>query len=403
MQHKSWTERMGRQGLSFPLSAFPKQVRRSGCLFVCNQLYYPATCQPKGHGSSEPRLLHDFSPNPIPDQRHPKQATGCHAVPVGFLLPVLPGLLGRETEGKGKEKEHSVRPAPGLTAPPSPQPCLTRIRTPIPPPSRPPSSRGSPRRCRPVSRAPLRPALYVVVKATSTPSLRPRGPLVGVPLFKCGWGVLKSVIIRLNVLRIVGREAAFWGVKPIPLLFPPSWESWSTGRPWGCRYRSTMAQPPIRLRTLSLLFFGLLAQTVTLSLVVRCELWPARVAARRLPGAAGARPQMQPVNVIGCPRRYLAHVALLWPVELDGQRVESHAASRKETNTRFFSCGCTRRSPSSMDRRRTRAGTGQGPPPASLERVLPDELPGSVKPLDLGKENRVLGRRLQLKVEHLGK
>ena len=48
-------------------------------------------------------------------------------------------------------------------------------------------------------------------------------------------------------------------------------------------------RPPADLASV---VFGLLAQTVALSLVgsslFRCELWWAHVAARRLPGAAGA-------------------------------------------------------------------------------------------------------------------
>ena len=98
-------------------------------------------------------------------------------------------------------------------------------------------------------------------------------------LSECGWGVLQLIVIQPNVLhRVVGRGAAFWGVKPTPPppLFPSSWESWSSGRAMGLPvsfHHGLSVRPPTDC---AFAVFGLLAQTVALSLVssssFRCEL-----------------------------------------------------------------------------------------------------------------------------------
>ena len=89
---------------------------------------------------------------PLPKQRW-RAFTGISLSRPRPALPILvgpPDLLRpsppeKETKGKDKGKKDSVRPAPGLTAPPS-QPPPARTRTPLPPLSRFPSSRRAPRR-----------------------------------------------------------------------------------------------------------------------------------------------------------------------------------------------------------------------------------------------------------------
>ena len=161
--------------------------------FFCNQLYYPATCRPTGHGSSRAAVtgkqavvLHDFFPR-IPSRSVSPAAThGLSCRPSGAPPSSSPQSV-RRNKSKRQTKEHSVWPAPELSAPPFPQPLPKRTRTPFPvfaSLSPPLQSPGPPKACLPAPRAPLRPALCVVLKATSAPSLRPRGPLVGARPYK---------------------------------------------------------------------------------------------------------------------------------------------------------------------------------------------------------------------------
>ena len=87
-----------------------------------------------------------FFPIPIADRRHPQQPTGYHAVPVALPFSFSPVHQKRDAKGKDNGIEHSILPAPGLTAPPFPQAPPTWVRTPFPPPSHLPSSRRGPRR-----------------------------------------------------------------------------------------------------------------------------------------------------------------------------------------------------------------------------------------------------------------
>ena len=70
-------------------------------------------------------------------------------------------------------------------------------------------------------------------------------------------------------------EPHLWGSNRLPLVLPPSWEGWLTGRAMGLDVTFVMACLSVRPRT-SLLFFGLLAQTVAVSFVgsslPHCEL-----------------------------------------------------------------------------------------------------------------------------------
>ena len=103
----------------------------------------------------------------------------------GLPNPLLLSPPERRDKGKTKEKNILSGLHPGSLLLHPPQPPLAQTRTPLPPP---PSSRRGPRKR--VFRCRGRPALYVAVKATSTLSLRPCGPVFGAHPFKCGWGGL---------------------------------------------------------------------------------------------------------------------------------------------------------------------------------------------------------------------
>ena len=110
--------------------------------------------------------------------------------------------------------------------------------------SPPVQSPGPPKACHPVSGAPLRPALCVVVKATSTPNSRLHG-LSLVPARCAGpyvvptrlvWVGRVAIAVRPNIfLRVVGRGAAVLGCCCQPLRhFSPSLPgSCSTNRSHG--------------------------------------------------------------------------------------------------------------------------------------------------------------------------
>ena len=117
----------------------------------------------------------------------------------------------------------------GLPLPPSPP---TRIRTGIPPPFCPtPQSPGPPKACLPVSRAPLRPALFLVMKGTSTPISAPRpsrwyplgmgGVLRGAHPFGggtcCNWSPSDQTFFSA----VSVAEPLFMEVKPTPTSSPP--------------------------------------------------------------------------------------------------------------------------------------------------------------------------------------
>ena len=138
-------------------------------------------------------FLHDFfSANPIPDRRHPQQPTGYHAVLVGLPVLLLPGPSPpeRETEGRVKGKEHSIRPGPGLTAPPSPLPPPTRTRIRFHLPLASPPVAGAPDGVSSDVEGAAAPCTLRGAEGDLYPSLRPRGPLACAHPFKFGWGML---------------------------------------------------------------------------------------------------------------------------------------------------------------------------------------------------------------------
>ena len=125
---------------------------------------------------------------------------------VGLPNLLCPSPPEKRNKGKDKGKVHSVWPAPGLTAPPSPRPPPTRTRTPFPPLAPPPVTgpegvfSGVEGRCAPHSictwwptsqvfglAVPLAPAHLSVDGACW-----PHGPLVGARPFECGRGALAS-------------------------------------------------------------------------------------------------------------------------------------------------------------------------------------------------------------------
>jgi hypothetical protein len=150
-----------------------------------------------------------------------------------------------------------------------PQPPPTRTRTPLPPPSRRPSSRrGSRRRVIRCWGAPLRPALCAVVKATSTPISASRPSRWCPPISV--WA-RRVVISRNSTERFTPRcrsQSRIFGGQTDPASFLlPSRESWSTGWATGLPasfYHGIPIRPPTDLVTV---FVVCSSQAVAVSLV----------------------------------------------------------------------------------------------------------------------------------------
>ena len=149
---------------------YPIPDRTNGILLVCNQLYYPASCDPKGHDSSSTAVLGQravtFTLFFFP--RIPQQPTGYHAVLVALplLLLLSPPEKRNKRERRRKKTFYPARAwahcssIPQASSDADSNSVSASLSSPLQPP-------GPPKACLPVSRVPLRLALYVVLKATS--------------------------------------------------------------------------------------------------------------------------------------------------------------------------------------------------------------------------------------------
>lgn len=101
---------------------------------MCDIFYYPAACDPKGHGSSAASngfyMISTHLLSPIVN--FPQIRPECQAVLAGHLVSLPPpAKRKKDQKGKTKEKRHSVRPAPGPATRPSPWPSPVQARTPF--------------------------------------------------------------------------------------------------------------------------------------------------------------------------------------------------------------------------------------------------------------------------------
>ena len=163
--------------------------RGGNILLVCNQLYYPASCGPKGHGSEQWFLL--FFPR-IPFPTGVTRSNPWATMPSQWVFPLFFSPVHQKEKGKEKTKEKNILSGAHLGSllllPTSllRHGLEPRFRLPLAPPP----VAGAPEGVSSGVEGAAAPCILRGAEGDLCPSLRPCGPLACAHPFKFGWGML---------------------------------------------------------------------------------------------------------------------------------------------------------------------------------------------------------------------